>query len=374
MAPRGRHRLLTASVATAAALALAGLALELWLRCREPAMPMRWGWKDPYAMAGKRPAHELNQLGYRGRAIEYSDDDLVVLLVGDSQVEADACAFDEMPERRLEAHLRARLGRPVAVFSAGALGYGTDQQALALEEYFARFRADAVVVWLTPGNDPREVMLPVAPIPKPTFWLEGDTLCGPTARIGDPVPRGSRAWQWLRDRLRGPLEEHWHRHVLPPTNPPLPLDDQPVRRDWGIVSLTGDDFRTEFLHALVQLDPPSPRARWVMRLIAALLQRMAAATRAQGGVLLALADDRPDFPLPDGLYEAEQGGRRWRVRLSRRAYEENLAAMTAGVDLVRIPVTVRPFVAGENDPHLNAHAVDQVMAALAERLGERLHR
>ena len=62
------------------------------------------------------------------------------------------------------------------------------------------------------------------------------------------------------------------------------------------------------------------------------------------------------------------------MRLSRRAYEENLAAMTAGVDLVRIPVTVRPFVAGENDPHLNAHAVDQVMAALAERLGERLHR
>jgi hypothetical protein len=37
--------------------------------------------------------HEANQLGFRGRKIEYDDEDYVVLLVGDSQVEAAASYF-----------------------------------------------------------------------------------------------------------------------------------------------------------------------------------------------------------------------------------------------------------------------------------------
>src|SRR5690348_8142053 len=97
-------------------------------------------------------AAETNQLGYRGQPVEYADSDFVVVLVGDSQVEAKACAFEWMPERRLQLYLNAA-GRPVKVFSVGASGYGQDQELLALREYFGRHRADLVVLWETPLND-----------------------------------------------------------------------------------------------------------------------------------------------------------------------------------------------------------------------------
>src|SRR5688572_3367572 len=105
---RLRHRprvLLVMSASVLVAVLAAGAGLEAWLRKQEGGEPMRWGWKDPFALAGKRPAAEINQLGYRGQAIAYGEGDDVVLLVGDSQVQADACAFSAMPERRLETHL-----------------------------------------------------------------------------------------------------------------------------------------------------------------------------------------------------------------------------------------------------------------------------
>ena len=54
---------------------------EVYFRVADPP-PLQWGWRDLF----QRP-QELNQLGLRGQPIEYSDDDLVVVLVGDSQVE-----------------------------------------------------------------------------------------------------------------------------------------------------------------------------------------------------------------------------------------------------------------------------------------------
>lgn len=358
------------SVSLLLACALALLALELWLRRQEGAAPMLWGWKDPYVSAGQRKAGESNQLGYRGRQIEYAHGDDVVVLVGDSQVQADACVFEAMPERRLAAVLSARRGRPVKVFSVGAMGYGTDQECLALEDYLTRYRADVVVVWPTPGNDAREILLPIAPVPKPTFWLEGDALRGPTARIGEPVPQGSRAFQWLRDRARGPLNTYWSKHILPPVNPPLPRRDGPVRTDWGVISLVADNFAEEHVHVLFQIDPPSPRARYAARLMHRLLHRMQDATRAQGGALCVLLDERADFPLPDGLYEVDTKGP-W-LRLSTGAYAENMATVTEGLKVARVKVTVSPWVAGPKDPHLNAHAVDEVMRGLAQTVATML--
>jgi len=371
--PRRRLHVLAAALAgTLLALALGGAAAEVWLRRQEGPSPLRWGWRDPFAEHGRRPIAEINQLGYRGRRVEYTDGDLVVLLVGDSQVQADACSFDELPEQRLEVHLRARTARPVRVFSVGALGYGTDQECVALEDYLARFRADLVLTWITTGNDLREVLFPIAPVPKPTFWLEAGRLAGPTARIGDPVPAGLRVWQRLCDWWRGPLNDYWGRHVLPPTNPPLPLDGAPACTDWGVMRPVGNDFRTEFVSVLVQIDPPSPRAVYAGTLVNLLLRRMRAAVRAQGGDLCLLLEQRQDFPLPDGLYEADLDGDRHRLRLSRRAYDQNLGRLTEGLDALFVPVTVEPWVAGPNDPHLNAAAVDQLMLGLAEQLATRL--
>src|SRR5437764_5293689 len=61
-------------------------------------------------------AAEKNQLGYRGQPVEYADSDFVVVLVGDSQVEAKACSYEWMPERRLQFYLDST-ARRVRVFS-----------------------------------------------------------------------------------------------------------------------------------------------------------------------------------------------------------------------------------------------------------------
>ena len=50
----------------------------------------------------------VNELGYRGQSIRYSDRDIVVVLLGDSQVESIACPPDMMPERYLEQYLIQR--------------------------------------------------------------------------------------------------------------------------------------------------------------------------------------------------------------------------------------------------------------------------
>jgi len=122
-----------------------------------------WRWSDsPYrtylldsGIRGKNfwGPEETNQLGFQGRAISYDGDTNVVLLVGDSYVEAAASRFEEIPEVILERSLKSVTAEKIKVFSIGATGWSQDQQLLALREYFARFRANLVLLWHTPNND-----------------------------------------------------------------------------------------------------------------------------------------------------------------------------------------------------------------------------
>ena len=150
-----------------------------------PASPvMGWSWEQsPYRGEINRDDHQVNQLGLRGQKIAYTDQDKVVLLVGDSQVEAGTQRADHLPEALLQAALRAKLGSDqIKVFSIAAAGWGQDQQLLALGKYFTQFRADLVLVWPTPVNDYWEntfvdrSVTPEAGRLKPTFQLVGEQL------------------------------------------------------------------------------------------------------------------------------------------------------------------------------------------------------
>src|SRR5205807_8778367 len=158
-----------------------------WLNKPRPAIS---GWKAVDASAKER-----NQLGFRGQQIQYADDDFVIVMLGDSQVEAKACAYEWMPERRLQFYL-AESNRRVKVFSVGASGYGQDQQLLALREYFDKFKANLVLLWETPVNDVWNNVfpssMPAAGTPKPTFWLENGQLRGPSEQIGQVIREASR--------------------------------------------------------------------------------------------------------------------------------------------------------------------------------------
>jgi len=163
-------------------------AIEVTLRLLDiPAWDteIRAGWR-----ALRSPEPPINELGFRGQPIRYANDAIVVLLLGDSQVESLACPAASMPERFLEESLRAVDPR-YKVFSVGAGGYGNDQEYLALVEYFAKYRADSVILWQTMGNDIWNNVFPTN-IPKdgiikPTFWLERGELKGPNYQLGEII-------------------------------------------------------------------------------------------------------------------------------------------------------------------------------------------
>jgi len=112
-------------------------------------------WTQHFRVGWKYHGDDLhvNQIGYRGQQILYSDNDIVVVLLGDSQVEARACLFDSLPEQLLQKHLN-KIDPRYKVFSLGSLGYGNDQELLALQEYFLAFRADKVMVNKFPRRRP----------------------------------------------------------------------------------------------------------------------------------------------------------------------------------------------------------------------------
>jgi hypothetical protein len=120
-----------------------------------PAPEIGWRWdQSPYRATVNEHDQNTNQLGLRGRKIEYGKDDFVVLLVGDSQVEAGSQTADKLPEILLEAALKAQLhSKHIKVFSVASAGWGQDQELIWLRQYFKSYRADLVLAWPTPVND-----------------------------------------------------------------------------------------------------------------------------------------------------------------------------------------------------------------------------
>jgi hypothetical protein len=194
------------------------ITLEAVLGTVHPVSPLwnpnlsNWGWRwsdsayrEVLVYLGVRgprywSEHQTNQFGFRGREVEYSDEDYVVLLVGDSQVEAAAVNFEELPEIILERYLNRFSQKHVKVFSIGASGWSQDQQLLSLREYFTQFRANLVLLWHTPINDfwenafpdrlPASVKFGAGHL-KPTFLLLGDEQSGRRIELFKPTCKRS---------------------------------------------------------------------------------------------------------------------------------------------------------------------------------------
>lgn len=163
-------------------IALTTAGLEFVLQAADyPRYPaIGWNWHESEYKSQRFVDDSVNQIGSRGQAIEYDDNDLVVLLVGDSQVEAGMQGQSGQPERILQAVLREYGLKEVKVFSLASAGWSLDQQYIALQEYFSKYRADVVVHWLTPRNDFWEAgnvdrsTLAVRGRLKPTFMIRED--------------------------------------------------------------------------------------------------------------------------------------------------------------------------------------------------------
>jgi hypothetical protein len=291
-----------------------------------------------------------------------------------------------MPERRLEHHLRERSGRPVRAFSVGASGYGQDQELLALRRYLRRYRADHVVVWLTLNNDVKDNTWPtfgaIDGRPKPTFWLEegepgpssGRRLAGPDHPMGGRVGPPIRLAALLELAVGGSPDAEWADRRLPPPYRPLSESEaaaggDPIRDDWQELVDQGlmlpRTLAMETNDRALRLAPVSERSRYGIELTRELLLTMRglAAERGAGFTLMAVDTGDKDGEI-DGVYRVDGA----LYRASSEQFWRNVDAIAAGFDYHLLPITEPLWQAGRLDHHLNEHATDEVMRALAERL------
>lgn len=89
----------------------------------------------------------FNELGFRDDPVEpRADDELRILLLGDSVTFGWGVAQDEIYAARLEARLADALGRPVVVVNTGVGSYNTVQQRAVVERYGDRIAPDLLVL------------------------------------------------------------------------------------------------------------------------------------------------------------------------------------------------------------------------------------
>jgi hypothetical protein len=356
-----------------------GLALaEMALRVGDFPSAERSGWR--YNGSPK----EANQLGFRGRAIEYDDSDFVVVLLGDSQVESPALKQVDQPERQLERHLgRARPHARIKVVSLGASGYGNDQELLALREYFLSRRADLVVVWETPANDVVNNMFPTHwpwnHTPKPVFWLHDGVLTGPKQPEGERVPRLHLTSYWQRFWPADPdgdwvSAQHGQAYRSQPALAGAVTHDWPEENRNGTTrGLLAERLDQEKSGYAFGLTPRSARFLSGLDLTHALLLAIRDEARQQGAEVLFFNQTdgveggaiATTFQTDDDVIR-DLSGRRYHTSVAQ--FWENVTYMNRDLPSVHVQVTVADWAVGPYDRHLNVLANDQVLGDLVPRL------
>ncbi|MEM3101637.1 MAG: hypothetical protein QXT99_09855 [Candidatus Nitrosotenuis sp.] len=343
------------------------LSVELTLQILNIPKPIKSGWTNC------REFDRCNQLQFRGQMIEYSNDDFVIVLLGDSLVAAWALEFDYIPERRLEYYFK-QAKKNVKVFTIGTAGYGQDQQYLALKEYFKSYRADLVILYFSAETDINDNMFPTSganDTPKPTFWLKKGKLEGPTEgwleEIG-PKSKLMLLWQrFSRNTIGVQRNKFWEEHILPPPYQPL-IEykgevDYSWHKDWEKdfkMPYKGIEYERE--GPINKLTPRSQRRQYGIDLTRELFLKIKLLVESRGGHFIILKDERP-WELrtsdEDKIYFFK--GRYYKTSL--KQYKRNIEDLFEGFEYYRIPL-IENYNVKEGDTHLNKEAIDLLMKEL----------
>ena len=360
-------------------IALAVVTAETTLRFLDlpREQPVGWAWRgDPT---------ERNELGFRGHRAAGKVDD-TIMLVGDSQVETSR-PFGRMPEVLLSSALRELTYRDTRVVSVGAIGWGQDQQLLALRRALPVVRPRMVVLWFTPRNDlwnnTFPTHIPKDGWPKPTFWLEGETLLGPHAPWGaayrPPGLRLLRAWRRILQRPMYLTDAEWE-SKLPPADLGPAVAPGRVRSFVQFVAaqyelpeaevapiLAFENFENEKTHASIGLTPRSRRLEYSIRLTRALLGEIARLCREHGVVFRVFyVDPAADVGFPEEPTSVEVSGRI--VTLSKDAERAALREAFADVPALALSGYRPDFRLSKIDGHLNDEGNRYFMTELARQL------
>ena len=337
---------------------------EVVLRLTQRPRPAVIGWTSG------RPA-EQNEFGFRGHHFDARAGVRLVLL-GDSQVEAAATNFDDMPEVTLRRAVAEEAGANVSVVSIGASGWGPDQELSALQADIGAIRPSAVVLWFTEGNDLWNNALPTNfprdGRPKPTFWLDGAELRGPDIPwLEDYRPPGPYILQAIR-RVRGipnyPTDEEWERHLPPSyvaaTPPPgTPSLRQVLADQHGIPVDQVPYFEDENFE--------SPRLKYAAALTRALLLRIRSLCEANGAKFFVMITERWDtsgIPQTPTMFEVKGKG----YTLSSMSASGVIDRVLDGLQTIRVNGIPPDAVISKTDAHWSAEGNKYVM----ERVGHQL--
>ena len=330
------------------------------------------GWKN----CSKKNPGECNSMGFRGREITYSPDDFVVLLVGDSELYAHAIPYEKMSEKRLQHYLKNYISK-VKVFTIGDMGYGQDQQYLALREYYKKFRADLVLLQFTERNDVEDNMFPVAGwnnTIKPTFWLENGELKGPTQGLLEPI--GSRLklvllWQLHIAKIFGGESylKKWAKEKLPPPYQPQRYYRGKVDYSWQEEWLA--DPKIERRNLIYEREGPSnmyiPRSKrreYGYELTRRLLFKIKKLVETHNGQFIIYKEERP-WELQDMKMEKAFFYKGKYYRVSMKQYDENMKELFEGFEHYKIPLNMEDVTVAGRDEHLSSEAIDKLMRNLA---------
>lgn len=360
-----------ALIVVVGALGLCALAMEGAFRLIDKPAAIISGWRGTQA--------PLNEFGWRGRPITYAPDDFVVVLVGDSQVECKICPADETMDVILERALRRHIPK-VRVVTLGAAGHGTDQEFLALREYFARYRADLVIAWVTIYNDIVNNLTRSAGggyhrfHPKPSFWLENGELRGPTEEIDAAVFTGKLRILW--HRAFEDFERGWAARLPPPDHgtaqPPTSMD-RVIRTVEAV-----EEQRSTW--SILQTPRPA-RISHGIALTRALLDRMRTLSESKNATFAVMIEDSLS---PASAEQALRLG--WEMFAPGKAavvhdnhwivadadtYHATVQDVTAGFEFLSVPVRTANARISPVDNHFLMPANRQVMGDLADMLAER---
>ncbi len=340
---------------------------------------------DPAAVVGWRYQGDdtvLNEFRFRGQQIAYSDSDFVVVLLGDSQVEANGCNANELPEQFLQQKLNAYYPN-IKVFTIGSGGYGFDQQMLALQEYFGTHRADMVILWQTFGNDVWNNLFPTHwpkdGLLKPTYWLRYGQLRGPNYIWGDTLQQAAKTKLGVFiNRTFHPQRNadlKWEKMLPPPYKPTVNYDGQVVT-DWDPndnsninPQLNLENLDNEKTHYAVDLVPVSERTQYALDLSRALLSAIDSTCRINNSKLVLFNYDDYVTVVDDDTVAHKVNNLIYFTSNAQR--KQNQSYMTEGFDQINLFFPHDTLRMSPTDAHLNCEGNKMMMHKLGEEIIKR---
>jgi lysophospholipase L1-like esterase len=260
---------------------------------------------------------KINAAGRRGDESALPHAVHRVIVYGDSFISAEYTPEPDTYVSQLERLLNARVGS-TKVLNAGVTGYGVDQESLRIEDDLPVIRPDLVIVATYSGNDFGDLLR------DKLFRLDDDGRLIANVPVIDPA---------LRQIFHAPFEmssiqvvralqsayDQWSRRRAGGATPPgPPVDPTAIRlanrtSEYEDFVVNGDNVVRNLLadqyDADVSLEPDSPSARYRVRLMDRVVERIRQTTSRSGVQLLFLII--PEWCDVTGTCEVSEARRRY---------------------------------------------------------------